>query len=65
MNWSSKLYADGAVVSHSAELVIRQAILLLVAHWYEHREPIQIGAAHASVPQMVSELLQPYRRVGL
>ncbi len=23
---------------------IRQAILLLVAHWYEHREPVAIGA---------------------
>jgi uncharacterized phiE125 gp8 family phage protein len=44
---------------------IRQAILLLVAHWYEHREPVEVGAAHAPVPPMVSELLQPYRRVRL
>jgi uncharacterized phiE125 gp8 family phage protein len=42
---------------------IRQAVLLLVAHWYEHREPVEIGAAHAAVPQMVSELLHPYRMV--
>ena len=44
---------------------IRQAVLLLVAHWYEHREPIEIGAAHTAVPHMVSELLHPYRRVSL
>jgi uncharacterized phiE125 gp8 family phage protein len=44
---------------------IRQAVLLLVAHWYEHREPIEIGAAATAVPHMVSELLQPYRRVSL
>ena len=42
---------------------IRQAVLLLVAHWYEHREPIEIGAAHTRIPHMVSELLQPYRPV--
>jgi len=40
---------------------IRQAVLLLVAHWYEHREPIEIGAAQTRVPHMVSELLGPYR----
>ena len=40
---------------------VRQAILLLVAHWHEHREPVQIGAPGALVPTMVSELLQPYR----
>jgi uncharacterized phiE125 gp8 family phage protein len=42
---------------------IRQAILLLVAHWYEHREPVEIGSSLAAVPQMVSELLHPYRMV--
>jgi uncharacterized phiE125 gp8 family phage protein len=44
---------------------IRQAVLLLVTHWYEHREPIEIGAAHTAVPHMVSELLHPYRQVKL
>jgi uncharacterized phiE125 gp8 family phage protein len=40
---------------------IRQAILLLVAHWYEHRSPLEIGAAAEPVPGMVAELLGPYR----
>lgn len=44
---------------------IRQAILLLIAHWYEHREPVAIGAASAPVPPMVADLLQPYRPVRL
>lgn len=44
---------------------IRQAILLLVAHWHEHREPVEIGAASATVPAMVSDLLQPYRSIRL
>jgi uncharacterized phiE125 gp8 family phage protein len=43
---------------------IRQALLLLVAHWYEHREPVQPGSA-APVPDTVAALLAPYRRVRL
>ena len=41
---------------------IRHALLLLVAHWYENREPVEIGASASAVPAMVSELLQPFRR---
>jgi uncharacterized phiE125 gp8 family phage protein len=44
---------------------IRQAILLLVAHWYEHREPVELGTPNVPVPPMVSELLLPYRSVRL
>jgi uncharacterized phiE125 gp8 family phage protein len=44
---------------------IRYAVLLLVAHWYEHRDPIEIGAAGTAVPRPVSELLAPYRAVRL
>ena len=42
---------------------LRQALLLLVAHWYEHRDPIEIGAADMAVPSVVSELMAPYRLV--
>ena len=41
---------------------IRQALLLLVAHWYENREPVEIGASATTIPAGVSELLMPYRR---
>ncbi|HRN88676.1 head-tail connector protein [Hyphomicrobium sp.] len=44
---------------------IRHAILLLVAHWYEHRDPMEIGSIGAAIPQAVSDLLKPYREVRL
>ena len=40
---------------------IRHGLLLLVAHWYEHRDPIEIGSAGTVIPPAVSELLAPYR----
>ena len=40
---------------------IRQALLLLVAHWYERRDPIEVGSPETVVPQAVSELLDLYR----
>ena len=40
---------------------VRHALLLLVAHWYEHRDPIEIGSDKTSVPDAVSNLLAPYR----
>lgn len=40
---------------------LRQALLLLVAHWYEFRAPVEIGASDVEVPHMVSALLAPYR----
>ena len=44
---------------------VRQALLLLVAHWYEHRDPIEIGKPATAVPHAVSRLLNPYRAVRL
>jgi uncharacterized phiE125 gp8 family phage protein len=55
-------FGDGA---EDVPAPIRQAILLLIAHWYENREPVAIDAKPANVPAMVSELLQPYRTVRL
>lgn len=40
---------------------VRHALLLLVAHWYEHRDPIEIGSDKTAVPESVSKLLLPYR----
>jgi uncharacterized phiE125 gp8 family phage protein len=44
---------------------IRQAILLLIAHWYEHRSPLEDGIHTEPLPNMVSELLAPYRSMRL
>jgi hypothetical protein len=44
---------------------IRQALLLLVAHWYEHRDPGEIGTNATQVPATVSALLAPWTPVRL
>ncbi len=44
---------------------LRQAILLLVAHWYEHREPVGLASEVHEIPQMISMLTSSYRRVRL
>lgn len=44
---------------------IRQALLLLVAHWFEGREPVELGPGPQGVPAVAAGLLQPYRRVRL
>jgi len=44
---------------------LRQAILLLVAHWYEHRTPLAEATAATPLPDMVAGLLAPYRAMRL
>jgi uncharacterized phiE125 gp8 family phage protein len=44
---------------------IRHALKLLVAHWFEQREPVVLGSAPQEVPATVAGLLLPYRRVRL
>jgi len=62
--------ANGVAISFTAgfgptpadvPLPIRQAMLLLIAHWYEHRDPIEIGQPDTAIPKAVSVLLEPYR----
>ena len=40
---------------------IRQALSMLVAHWYEHRDPTEIGGSAPGIPAAVSGLLEPYK----
>ncbi len=54
--------AGFGAASTDVPATIRHALLLLVAHWYEHREPVEIGVGVNAVPAMVSDLLAPYRR---
>ncbi|MHA1523457.1 MAG: head-tail connector protein [Alphaproteobacteria bacterium] len=44
---------------------LRQAVRLLVAHWFETREPVVLGAQADMVPTTVDALAAPYRRVRL
>ena len=53
--------AASADVPHA----LRQAILMLVTHWFEHRSAITIGEAPVATPQGVHALIAPYRRMSL
>lgn len=44
---------------------IRHATLLLVAHWYECREPTPAGTTPPRIPSTIDTLLSPYRTVRL
>ena len=54
-------YGDAADVPEA----LRQAIRLLVAHWYENRGLIAVGHEVAMLPQTVASLIAPYRVVAL
>lgn len=44
---------------------VRLAIKMLVAHWYEAREPVLFGETTDPVPSTVAKLIAPYRSVKL
>jgi uncharacterized phiE125 gp8 family phage protein len=44
---------------------LKHAILMLTAHWYEHRDPLEIGGEGARIPDAVSELINPFRTIRL
>ncbi len=44
---------------------IRQAIKILVAHWFENREPVIAGTIVSPVPMSVDALLGPYRTMEI
>ncbi|GHA29351.1 hypothetical protein GCM10007989_26160 [Devosia pacifica] len=44
---------------------LRQAILLLVAHWYAHRDAVIAAGSGAIVPPGIDRLFSPYRAVAV
>jgi uncharacterized phiE125 gp8 family phage protein len=44
---------------------LRQAITLLVAHWYENRGLIAVGQSFAVLPTTVAAMIAPYRVLSL
>lgn len=44
---------------------LKHALLMLTAHWYEHRDPYEVGSDAARIPDAVSELIQPFRTIRL
>lgn len=49
-----------AVCGGTVEPALKQAITLLMAHWYENRTPVGAGSL-ADMPHMVAALVEPYR----
>lgn len=44
---------------------VRTAILMLVAHWYENREAVQMSSISHVTAMAVKELLEPYKVYGV
>lgn len=44
---------------------LKQAVLMLVAHWYETRLPVALDSTASEVPLTVAALIAPYRRFRL
>lgn len=40
---------------------IKQAMLMIIAHWYEHRESVVVGVAAQDVPEAAKALLERYK----
>lgn len=54
-------YTAGYGAAAAVPVPIKQAILLLLGHLYEHREAVTEGQAMTAVPMAVEALLSPYR----
>jgi hypothetical protein len=48
----------GAAASVPSDLV--SALMLLIAHWDQNREPVVIGTITSALPMSVDTLLAPY-----
>lgn len=68
--WPSAARRDDAititVAAGSADMdpALRTAVLMLVGHWFEHREAIVAGAM-SEIPMGVPELLEAHRRTWI
>ena len=55
-------FIAGTAVASIPE-AIRHAMLLLIGHWYEERNAVNVGNISSVLPFTVEALLAPYRRV--
>ena len=53
--------ANGLVINSA----IKQAMLMTIAHWYEHRESVVIGIVSREIEEGTWRLIQPYRIMGV
>jgi uncharacterized phiE125 gp8 family phage protein len=57
--------AGYGTTADDVHMPIRQALKMLIAHWYEAREPVVISQHAESVPATVASLIAPYRSAKL
>lgn len=60
-NAVSIVYQAGYSDADSVPAPIKQAILLMVGHWYEHREEVVVGTITSTLPMAAEALLWQYR----
>ena len=58
-------FLAGYGAASAVPMAIRQAALLLIGHWFEHREAAVTGTIATELPMAVAALLAPFRRVGV
>lgn len=59
-------YGDESEAFGELPMAIKQAMLLLVGHWFANREAVIVGDTVANLPLAVESLLRPYRvRLGM
>lgn len=56
----SVTFKAGVAKTEDVPADIGQALLLLVGHWYEHREEVLTGTVSKSIERAVDSLLAPY-----
>ncbi len=44
---------------------LRHAVLMLVSHWYEHRDAAETGSLQTRIPDVISDLIAPFRKIRL
>jgi uncharacterized phiE125 gp8 family phage protein len=54
-------YVAGYGAASDVPQTIRQAMLLMIGHWYEHREAVITGSISSELPLTAKALLAPYR----
>lgn len=59
--WRAKYWSGYGPSASDVPDAIRNAILLLTAHFYETRQPINIGNIVTTIPMTVDYLVAPYR----
>jgi uncharacterized phiE125 gp8 family phage protein len=57
-------YTTGYGAAAAVPQAIKQAMLLLIGHWYANRESVAVGTIATELPQAVRALLTPYRLMG-